>query len=113
MRILESLDTMVSAKGGCAAFSSRLFHVVLLGVMSVSIPDSLSAQVSQCPSDVKKIAGIYGYQVREQGHCEGLYAKEVAGTIILASFVRSFASYNLSGGDLTVTWTAPDNSEVI
>lgn len=63
------------------------------------------------PNLVRLAAPVNGYQPRGD-RCEGLYARQVAGTtLFLSSFTQTFEKYDLKTDDpLLIRWTAPVDS---
>ena len=72
-------------------------------------PASVAAQGSPCDPDIERNSkgGILGYQTRGE-HCEGLYATDVAATVMwVASLTETFAEYDLSStAPLKLSWDA-------
>lgn len=77
---------------------------------ALTFPAVLAAQVSPCDPSVERNAkgGSLGYQPRGD-HCEGLYATDVAATMMwVASLTVAFDEYDLnSTAPLDVRWSAP------
>jgi hypothetical protein len=90
-------------------------HASRLAILSVtlsflSFAAPLAAQDSPCDPAVERNAkgGSLGYRSRGD-HCEGLYATDVAATMMwVASLTVAFAEYDLSStAPLHVSWSAP------
>lgn len=75
----------------------------------------LAAQVGFCDPNLKPPANdsSFGYQLRGE-RCEGIYAREVAGTtLLLTSFTRQFEDYGTPfPQSLEVAWNSPATSPV-
>ncbi len=106
-------DVMSDHSGrGC-----RAGGMVWLGVCCVAAfgPQGMFGQDGVCDPSLKPPAGgsPYAYQLRGD-RCEGVYAREVAGTTLLvASFTREFEDFGASiPALLKVRWTSPSGKPV-
>jgi hypothetical protein len=100
---------MVDASRGLAAARAGLVAVcTLLSTLEGQ------AQESACDKNLEKLAGgPHGYVLRGD-RCEGIYAREVAGTSLwIASLTESFEDYKLaSDTDLVIEWAAPGDRSI-
>lgn len=90
----------------------------LIGVWLVVSASRAVAQATParlpCDSSLLQLAApVNGYQSRGD-RCEGVYARQVAGTtLFLSSFTESFEKYDLTSDDpLVIRWTARPDSGV-
>ncbi len=95
----------MGVKSYISGFVRATFCTLVLILMSTTA----FAQNSPCDPDIERNSkgGILGYQTRGE-HCEGLYATDVAATVMwVASLTETFAEYDLSStAPLKLSWDA-------
>jgi hypothetical protein len=102
--MLHEYPPFVASRRGIAGLGSILL------LISLTLPATLLAQDSPCDPAIERTSkgGALGYQSRGE-HCEGMYATDVAATMIwVASLTVAFDEYDLKSTDpLEVKWSAP------
>jgi len=95
-----------------------LWRTCVIGGWLVVSASTLAAQATPakpaCDSGLVQLAApVNGYQARGD-RCEGVYARQVAGTtMFLSSFTETFEKYDLDSDDpLVIHWTARPDSGV-
>jgi hypothetical protein len=95
-----------------------LWRTCVIGGWLVVSASALAAQAAPtkpaCDSGLVQLAApVNGYQARGD-RCEGVYARQVAGTtMFLSSFTETFEKYDLDSDDpLVIHWTARPDSGV-
>jgi hypothetical protein len=85
-----------------------------MSVATSQAPAQGTAAKVPCDSNLLQLAApVNGYRPRGD-RCEGVYARQVAGTtLFLSSFTETFEKYDLSADDpLIIRWAAPADSGI-
>jgi hypothetical protein len=93
--------------------STSLMGALLVGATSVGVAQGTPANPA-CDTNLMQLAApVNGYQPRGD-RCEGVYARQVAGTtLFLSSFTQTFEKYDLRTDDpLVIRWGAHTDSGV-
>lgn len=111
----HEISPFVARRRSCAdarcVLPARSGLTFILSVLLLAAPATLRGQGSPCDPAIERTAkgGALGYQSRGQ-HCEGLYATDVAATMMwVASLTAVFDEFDLSSPEpLEVKWSAPE-----